>query len=147
MGQGMGKSPYSVLWKIVDGAIADAFNRHPDYLTPKGKRSARISINKRVTGTVLSFAEESARSRVRPADKALEVATSEPASPTKSDAGSGAHCFVAPTIHRVRIVNVVLKAPKRWNRYRSNRAFANTTAALARAVSVNADRARRGEGQ
>jgi hypothetical protein len=65
----MGQTAYRQLWGIVSGAVTDAFNRHPDYLTPKGKRSASKSIVKRVTGTVLSFAvQETARSRGQAAD-------------------------------------------------------------------------------
>lgn len=56
-----GARAYRQLWRIVDGAIADAFAMHPDYLTAKGARSAQLSITKRVTGAVLGFAEESAK--------------------------------------------------------------------------------------
>jgi hypothetical protein len=51
------------LWKIVDGAVRDAFEQHPDYLTEKGKRNARASVTKRVVGTVLGFAGEAAGGR------------------------------------------------------------------------------------
>lgn len=56
---------YRQLWRVVDGAVADAFTCHPNYLTEAGKfRSvARQSIVKRVTGAVLSYAEQSARGR------------------------------------------------------------------------------------
>jgi hypothetical protein len=47
-------SDYHKIWRIVDGAVSDAFYHHPDYLTPKGKRAARESVVKRVTGAVLS---------------------------------------------------------------------------------------------
>lgn len=53
-------TPYQQLWGVVSGAVEDAFNRHPDYLTSKGKKSAATSIIKRVTGTVLSFAVQAA---------------------------------------------------------------------------------------
>lgn len=45
------------IWRVVDGAIRDAFLSHPDYLTKKGSRSAcaRRSIAKRVTGALLSY--------------------------------------------------------------------------------------------
>lgn len=49
---------YRQLWRVVDGAVFDALYTHQDYLTEKGKRSARESIVKRVTGAVLGFAEE-----------------------------------------------------------------------------------------
>lgn len=62
-------TPYQQLWGVVDGAVVDAFKNHPDYLTPKGQRSARTSVVKRVTGTVLSFAVQAAKGRtIHPAD-------------------------------------------------------------------------------
>lgn len=55
---------YRQLWRIVDGAVAAAFDAHPNYLTDVGRRSARASIVKRVTGSVLGYAEQvSARGR------------------------------------------------------------------------------------
>ena len=54
---------YGKIWRIVDGAVADAFAAHPDYLTPKGARTARLSIVKRVTGSLSSFAGHSAKGR------------------------------------------------------------------------------------
>lgn len=54
---------YRQLWRVVDGAVADALAAHPDYLTKKGEISARASIVKRVTGAVLGYAEQSARGR------------------------------------------------------------------------------------
>jgi hypothetical protein len=49
------------IWKVVDGAIRDAFIHHQDYLTAKGIRgaSARRSVAKRVTGAMLSYLEQS----------------------------------------------------------------------------------------
>jgi hypothetical protein len=60
---------YSQLWRIVDGAVRDALEMHPDYLTQKGSRNARTSVTKRVTGAVLGYAEQAAegRSGYRPA--------------------------------------------------------------------------------
>ena len=60
-----GNAAYKRLWRVVDGAVADAIAMHPDYLTPKGHRglTARISIVKRVTGAVLSFVEQSTKGR------------------------------------------------------------------------------------
>ncbi len=45
------------VWRVVDGAIRDAFLNHPDYLTKKGSRAAcaRRSLAKRVTGALLSY--------------------------------------------------------------------------------------------
>lgn len=56
---------YRQLWRLVDGAVADCFNNHPDYLTERGQhyRAARRSLTKRVVGAVLGYAEQSARSR------------------------------------------------------------------------------------
>lgn len=58
---------YRRLWRIVDGAVADTFAHHPDYLTQKGRHgnAARISLNKRIVGVCKSFTEESVRGRVR----------------------------------------------------------------------------------
>jgi len=52
---------YQQLWRVVDGAVRDAFRKHGDYLTPKGRHSAKRSVVKRVTGTVLSFALNEAK--------------------------------------------------------------------------------------
>jgi hypothetical protein len=54
---------YSQLWRIVDGAVRDALETHPDYLTKKGMRSARASITKRVTGAVLGYTSQVAEGR------------------------------------------------------------------------------------
>lgn len=50
-------SPYHRLWRVVDGAVRDALMAHPNYLTEHGHQSARNSIVKRVTGSVVSFAK------------------------------------------------------------------------------------------
>ena len=125
-------SPYKQLWKVVEGSVTDAFNRHPDYLTPKGRKSAPTSIVKRVTGTVLSFAVQAAQSQRELAAKggrALSPDDQVSGAHAASDAGAGASS-VSPTIHRVRIVNVRLK---RRSRYRSPAAFNLTTSKLLRA--------------
>lgn len=51
---------YRAMWRIVDGAVRDAFGAHPDYLTEKGSQRgcARNSVVKRVVGSVLGFAKE-----------------------------------------------------------------------------------------
>lgn len=54
---------YRQLWRIVDGAVRDTLLQHPDYVTPKGQRCLRMSVNKRITGAVLGYAEQSARGR------------------------------------------------------------------------------------
>lgn len=73
----MRSTAYAELWGVVDGAVVDAFNNHPDYLTQKGRVSARNSVVKRVTGTVLSFAAQAARGRVvSPAETPMAIASS-----------------------------------------------------------------------
>lgn len=62
--------PYRQLWRLVDGAVADAFKCHPDYLTAKGHilDNARRSVTKRVVGAVLGYAGQAARgSNIAPA--------------------------------------------------------------------------------
>lgn len=54
---------YRQLWRIVDAAVLETFKAHPDYLTERGAKLARQSINKRVVGAILGFAEESAKHR------------------------------------------------------------------------------------
>ena len=58
-----GGSDYHQLWRVVDGAVADAFAMHPDYLTNHGHSRARQSIVKRVTGAVLGYAAQAAHGR------------------------------------------------------------------------------------
>ena len=56
------------LWKIIDGAIDDTFTTHPEYLTAAaGKRGriARLSLLKRIAGTLTSFIEQSMRGRAQ----------------------------------------------------------------------------------
>lgn len=59
-------SPYEELWKLMDGAVRDAFDKHPEYL-PNKKRGTeytiRMSIVKRATGAAMSFVERSTKSR------------------------------------------------------------------------------------
>jgi hypothetical protein len=87
----MRSTAYQELWGVVDGAVVDAFNNHPDYLTPKGQKSARSSVVKRVTGTVLSFAAQAARGR--------GLSTAEtPTAIASSAAGEGAY-HVLPDPH------------------------------------------------
>lgn len=49
------------MWRVVDGAIRDAFHHHPEYLTNHGAKgaNARRSVAKRVTSAVLSYLEQS----------------------------------------------------------------------------------------
>lgn len=52
------KGAYFMIWRIVGGAVRDTFERHPDYLTAKGKDSAMLSITKRVTGALTGYASQ-----------------------------------------------------------------------------------------
>jgi hypothetical protein len=65
---------YSKLWRMVDGAVRDALTSHPEYLTSRGMHanSARRSIVKRVTGTLMGFVVEDGRRR-RSATQGREV--------------------------------------------------------------------------
>lgn len=49
------------LWRIVEGAVRDAFNCHPDYLTKRGEQAAnaRRSVTKRVVRSLSGFVEQS----------------------------------------------------------------------------------------
>lgn len=46
---------YRRIWRVVDGAVADAFKCHPDYLA-RAEPAVRVSINKRVVGALLAAA-------------------------------------------------------------------------------------------
>lgn len=54
---------YRQLWRVVDAAVAEAFKVHPDYLTERGQKLARMSVNKRVVGAVIGYAAEAAKRR------------------------------------------------------------------------------------
>lgn len=41
------------LWRMVEGAVVDAFQQHPDYLTDKGRFAATESVTKRVVGVIV----------------------------------------------------------------------------------------------
>lgn len=46
------------LWRLVEGAVVDAFRSHPDYLTERGERAAVESVTKRVVGQLVGHATE-----------------------------------------------------------------------------------------
>jgi hypothetical protein len=98
----MRSTAYAELWGVVDGAVVDAFNNHPDYLTPKGQMSARTSVVKRVTGTVLSFAAQAAQGRP------YQPAETSDGAPISHPAGEG-DCASSPSIHHVRIGKVTFR--------------------------------------
>lgn len=56
----MPDSEYRAIWRVVDGAVRNAFDMHPDYLSEKGSKysQARLSIVKRVTGAITGFQAE-----------------------------------------------------------------------------------------
>lgn len=56
----MPNKEYRAIWRVVDGAVRNALDMHPDYLTNKGTQwsAARMSIVKRVTGSILGFQAE-----------------------------------------------------------------------------------------
>lgn len=58
------KSLYRKIWRLADGAVMDTLRAHPEYFTERGRgKIARMSIVKRVTGSVMGFAEQSAKGR------------------------------------------------------------------------------------
>lgn len=54
----MKRQDHQRLWRMVEGAVIDALQSHPDYLTPKGEQSAVESITKRVVGQLVGHATE-----------------------------------------------------------------------------------------
>jgi hypothetical protein len=49
---------HQALWRLVEGAVMDAFANHPDYLTDAGRHMAVQSITKRVVGQIIGRAAE-----------------------------------------------------------------------------------------
>jgi hypothetical protein len=49
---------YRQVWRIVDGAVADAMKCHPEYFTGSGTRNARSSIVKRVVGAINGYVDQ-----------------------------------------------------------------------------------------
>jgi hypothetical protein len=66
------KSPsrvYHQVWRLVDGAVRQAFRDHPEYLADgKRERTVRNSINKRVVGALIGFVGTAARRGVDPVE-------------------------------------------------------------------------------
>ena len=46
------------LWRMVEGAVADALISHPDYVTERGADLAVESITKRVVGQLVGHAQQ-----------------------------------------------------------------------------------------
>jgi hypothetical protein len=43
-------SPYHRMWRQVDGIVRQTFEAHPEYLTERGQKHARLSLTKRLAG-------------------------------------------------------------------------------------------------
>ncbi len=54
---------YGEIWRMVDGAVRDAFASHPEYVQQSYLRSARLSITKRVTGAVNGYVASATKGR------------------------------------------------------------------------------------
>lgn len=52
------RADHHALWRLVEGAVIDAFNKHPNYLTEAGQRSAVQSVTKRVVGQIVGRIQE-----------------------------------------------------------------------------------------
>jgi len=55
-----GSREYRQLWRIIDGAVRDAFVNHPEYLAPRKEKTARQSIVKRVAGAIEGYSTQKA---------------------------------------------------------------------------------------
>ena len=63
------------LKRVIRGAIRDAINMHPDYLTEKGRRSMTGSLEKRLLGQFVSLVN--GEGRTRPAGSEVSDVMSE----------------------------------------------------------------------
>lgn len=52
------KDDHNALFRLVRGAVRDAFKSHPEYLTDQGRSSAVSSVTKRVVGQIVGRATE-----------------------------------------------------------------------------------------
>lgn len=52
---------HALLWNLVEGAVADAFRAHPDFLTNKGRSTVVRSVTKRVVGQLVGYAKQTLR--------------------------------------------------------------------------------------
>jgi hypothetical protein len=82
------------LWALVEGAVLDAFNSHPDYLTDHGRRRAVGSITKRVCGQLVGHAKETLAGGRGNACSSPGVPAADDASASSRSRG-GARCFDA----------------------------------------------------
>ena len=106
-----GGSAYRQLWRIVDGAVADAFRNHPGYLVPRARRAAQNSVTKRVVGAVLGFAAQAAKGHgvttvadsdvdLRTVSSRLGALTSERPVRSGYGTGQGACCKAGAQVSR-----------------------------------------------
>lgn len=51
------------LTRLVDGAVADTFTNHPEYLTKAGQRRAAGSLRKRLVGLVMGYVVQTTQGR------------------------------------------------------------------------------------
>ncbi len=58
------------LWRVVDGAVAEVFRAHPDYLTRRGSKMARTAFVKRIVGELMGY--EAGAAKAQPADTSPE---------------------------------------------------------------------------
>ena len=96
------RTAYAALWRVVDGAVADAFAAHPEYLSGKRyERTIRNSIVKRVVGAVHAYAVQAAKGRSLAQSKAAEKAvpvgrTEQSVGPSTSPTGEPVHAAPHP---------------------------------------------------
>lgn len=55
---------YRAVWRVVDGAVMDALKMHPEYIRGNFGKCARMSINKRVVGSLVGYVEQSTQGRL-----------------------------------------------------------------------------------
>jgi len=53
-----GDKDYRQIWRIVDGAILDCLNCHPNYVVRNRRGDLRNSLAKRVTGSIKGYLEQ-----------------------------------------------------------------------------------------
>ncbi len=87
------------LWRLVEGAVVDAFRSHPGFLTDEGHRSAVQSVTKRVVGQIVGHAQQ-AQPRGRLGDSCGQ--SEIPGAPK----GVGRHFLSLPRIRLAAIFDV-----------------------------------------
>lgn len=60
-----GGARYRKLWRVVDGAVFDTLNCHPEYVSASRRAEVRSSVTKRVVGAVESFLSQDKGGRYR----------------------------------------------------------------------------------